>query len=102
MKKFYEWPTVFYRERLGRANWYGYIETYKYIKDGNYGWALPDVIGVIVDVCAMAVHIIPGGASTGLKIMKYADKTVDLTTNYTKSKKINETFGRIKVKLKIF
>lgn len=48
------------------------------IRQGNYGSAVIDGIGVVVDVVATAVPLVPGGAGSIIKVARGADKVADV------------------------
>lgn len=47
------------------------------IKEGNWGWAVVDVIGLAYDGVATAVPFLPAGASAGLKAARAGNTIVD-------------------------
>ncbi|MEM8527424.1 MAG: 3-coathanger stack domain-containing protein, partial [Bacteroidota bacterium] len=47
------------------------------VQQGNYGAAIVDGIGVVIDGAAAAVPFVPGGAGTVIKTARGADKAVD-------------------------
>ncbi|MDH6311934.1 RHS repeat-associated protein [Parabacteroides sp. PFB2-10] len=49
------------------------------VKQGNVGAAVVDAIGVVVDVAAVALPVVPGGAGAAIKGVRAADKVVDAT-----------------------
>jgi hypothetical protein len=50
---------------------------YNNVKDGNYGWAAVDAVGVVVDVAALALPVVPGGVGTVIKAARGVDTAVD-------------------------
>ncbi len=48
------------------------------VKSGNVGGALVDGVGIILDVGALALPVIPGGAGTALKAVRGVDKATDV------------------------
>jgi hypothetical protein len=47
------------------------------VKQGNYGWAAVDALGVVVDTAALVTPIVPGGVSAIIKGTRVADTAVD-------------------------
>ena len=47
------------------------------VRQGNYGAALVDVGGAIIDTAAAATPVIPGGAATAIRLGRGADNVVD-------------------------
>ena len=54
------------------------------IKKGNVGAAIVDGVGVVVDAVAMALPVVPGGASTFIKAARAADVVVDVAKTTSK------------------
>ncbi len=48
------------------------------LNEGNYWDAALDAVGVVVDTAAAIVPFVPGGVGTGIKVMRGADKVVDV------------------------
>ena len=49
----------------------------KNVSVGNYGGAVVDAVGVVVDVAATATPGVPGGAGTAIRAVRGADAVVD-------------------------
>jgi hypothetical protein len=47
------------------------------VKQGNYGWAAVDALGVVVDAAALVTPIVPGGVGAIIKGARAADTAVD-------------------------
>jgi RHS repeat-associated protein len=47
------------------------------VKEGNYGAATVDGIGVVLDAAATVVPVVPGGAGAAIKAYRVGDKVVD-------------------------
>ena len=47
------------------------------VKQGNYGWAAVDALGVVVDAAALVTPIVPGGVGAIIKGTRVADTAVD-------------------------
>jgi hypothetical protein len=47
------------------------------VKQGNYGWAAVDAIGVVVDAAALVTPIVPGGVGSIIKGARAVDTAVD-------------------------
>jgi hypothetical protein len=58
----------------------GSASLYKNLKEGNYGEAAVDAVGVILDTGSAVIPALPGGYSTGIKASRSGDKVVDLVT----------------------
>ena len=54
------------------------------IKEGNVGAAIVDGVGVVVDAVAMALPVVPGGASSFIKAARAADDVVDVAKTTSK------------------
>jgi RHS repeat-associated protein len=61
------------------------------IKQGNYLAALADAGGALVDVAAVVVPYVPGGASTAIKAARAADKAVDAAKAAKTVDKVTDT-----------
>lgn len=57
------------------------------IKDGNLGAAMIDGVGLVLDLGAAILPVVPGGAGTAIKAYREADKVVDATKVATTSGK---------------
>ena len=57
------------------------------IKDGNFGAAMIDGVGLVLDLGAAILPVVPGGAGTAIKAYREADKVVDATKVATTSGK---------------
>jgi hypothetical protein len=55
----------------------GLHSLYNNVKEGNYGWAAVDAVGVVVDATALVLPIVPGGVGTVIKGARAADTAVD-------------------------
>lgn len=55
----------------------GWASAYQNFKEGNIGAAIVDTIGASVDTAATAIPLVPGGISTGIKLVRAADKAAD-------------------------
>ncbi len=47
------------------------------LRQGNYGWAALDAVGLAYDFTAAAVPFLPAGASAGLKALRAGNRVVD-------------------------
>ncbi|MDV7390838.1 RHS repeat-associated core domain-containing protein [Arthrospira platensis SPKY1] len=47
------------------------------VKQGNYGWAAVDALGVVVDAAALVTPIVPGGVGAIIKGTRTVDTAVD-------------------------
>ena len=47
------------------------------LSQGNYGWAAVDTVGLVVDMAALVVPIVPGGVSSVIKAARGVDTAVD-------------------------
>lgn len=47
------------------------------LKQGNYGWAAVDAVGVVVDVAALVMPVVPGGVGSIVKGARAVDTAVD-------------------------
>jgi len=54
----------------------GIASCYSNVKSGSWGGAIVDAVGVVVDVAAAALPVIPGGVGATIKAARIADKTV--------------------------
>ena len=74
------------------------------VKQGNYGWAAVDAIGVVVDVAATAVPGAPGGAATVIRASRAAggvaravnkaDNAAGVATNVNRTDNIRAATSR--------
>jgi RHS repeat-associated protein len=60
------------------------------ISKGNYGAALVDTGGLVVDGAATVVRLIPGGAATAIKAPRAADKAGDVLKSLKPSTKVGD------------
>jgi hypothetical protein len=47
------------------------------VKQGNYGWAAVDAVGVAVDTAALILPVVPGGVGMAIKTARAVDTAVD-------------------------
>lgn len=79
----------------------GSASLYKNLKEGNYGEAAVDAVGVMLDTGSAVIPALPGGYSTGIKASRSGDKVVDLIitqkdkilSNISNSKAARESSG---------
>lgn len=64
------------------------------VRNGNYGSATVDVIGLIYDMAATAVPLLPAGASTGVKAYRAGNSVRTSATIARGATKINNTANR--------
>jgi RHS repeat-associated protein len=55
----------------------GLHSLYNNVRDGNYGWAAADAVGVVVDAAALVLPVVPGGVGTVIKAARGVDTAVD-------------------------
>jgi hypothetical protein len=55
----------------------GVHSLYNNVKDGNYGWAAVDAVGIAVDTAALILPVVPGGVGTIIKAARGVDTAVD-------------------------
>jgi hypothetical protein len=55
----------------------GAVSLYHNVKEGNWGWAALDVVGVVADTVALALPVIPGGAGAAIKASRAAKMGID-------------------------
>ena len=65
--------------------WLGTKSFKNNISAGNYGAAIVDGVGVVLDATAAALPFIPGGVSSGIKAARNADNLVDAVSAGTKT-----------------
>ena len=64
------------------------------IKEGNVGAAIVDGVGVVVDAVAIALPVVPGGASSIIKAARAADDVVDVAKTTSKTQKTYQTYTK--------
>jgi hypothetical protein len=65
------------------------------VNEGNYGWAVVDAIGVVLDSAAVVVPFVPGGAGTAIGASRVADKVIDATKTYQTYTKTHPVTGKV-------
>ena len=66
------------------------------IKDGNFGAAMIDGVGLVLDLGAAILPIVPGGAGTAIKAYRTADKVVDASKVSKQGQQVKSIGGLIK------
>jgi uncharacterized protein RhaS with RHS repeats len=64
------------------------------VKAGNVGAAIVDGVGIIADVAAVALPIVPGGAGAAIKGVRAVDKVIDVVTDTKKASTITENAAK--------
>ena len=71
----------------------GVVSLYNNIVSGNYGDAVADGVGVIVDAAAVLIPGVPGGAGAAIKAARTAENVTDATSA---AKQITQTVDKTK------
>ena len=66
------------------------------IKSGNIGNAIVDGVGIVFDAVAVALPVVPGGVSAGIKVVRTSDNVVDVVTTANKSNNVMK--NRVKLR----